>query len=44
MGGTVIPLPNTPLWRDAQLKHKDKFTLPLPISKNCVRERNKKIT
>jgi len=25
MSGAVPPLPNTPLWRGAQLKHRDNF-------------------
>jgi hypothetical protein len=24
-GGAIPPLPNTPLWRGAQLKHRDNF-------------------
>jgi hypothetical protein len=28
MSGAVAPLPNTPSWRSAQLKHRDNFTLP----------------
>jgi hypothetical protein len=28
MSGAVSPLPNTPSWRGAQLKHRDNFTLP----------------
>jgi hypothetical protein len=27
MGGATSPLPNTPPWRGAQLKHRDNFTL-----------------
>jgi hypothetical protein len=26
MRGDILPLPNTPSWRDAQLKHRDNFT------------------
>jgi hypothetical protein len=26
--GAISPLPNTPSWRGAQLKHRDNFTLP----------------
>jgi hypothetical protein len=26
MSGDVSPLPNTPSWRGAQLKHRDNFT------------------
>jgi hypothetical protein len=26
MSGNIHPLPNTPLWRDAQLKHRNYFT------------------
>jgi hypothetical protein len=29
MSGTIPPLPNTPPWRGAQLKHKNKFTFYL---------------
>jgi hypothetical protein len=29
MRGSIPPLPNTPSWRDAQLKHRDYFTLTL---------------
>jgi len=29
MRGPIPPLPNTPSWRDAQLKHRT--TLPLPL-------------
>jgi hypothetical protein len=25
MSGAITPLPNTPLWRGAQLKHRDNF-------------------
>jgi hypothetical protein len=28
MSGAVLPLPNTSTWRDAQLRHRDNFTLP----------------
>jgi hypothetical protein len=31
MSGAISPLPNTPSWRGAQLKHRDNFTLPLPL-------------
>jgi len=30
-GVELYPLPNTPLWRDAEIKHRDNFTLPLPV-------------
>jgi len=30
MPGAIPPLPITPSWRGAQLKHRDKFTLPHP--------------
>jgi hypothetical protein len=30
MRGAISSLPNTPLWRDAQLKDRNKFTLLLP--------------
>jgi hypothetical protein len=26
MSGAITPLPNTPSWRGAQLKHRDNFT------------------
>jgi len=26
MSGAIPPLPNTPSWRGAQLKHRDNFT------------------
>jgi len=26
MSGTIPPVPNTPSWRGAQLKHRDNFT------------------
>jgi hypothetical protein len=26
MSGGITPLPNTPSWRNAQLKHRDNFT------------------
>jgi hypothetical protein len=29
MGGAIPPLPNTPSWRGAQLKHRDNFTFLL---------------
>jgi hypothetical protein len=29
MRGAIPPLPNTPSWRGAQLKHRDNFTLPI---------------
>jgi hypothetical protein len=32
MSGAIPPFPNTPSWRGAQLRHRDNFTLPLPIS------------
>jgi hypothetical protein len=35
MRGTIPPLPNTPLWRGAQLKHRDNFTLPLQFLHLC---------
>jgi hypothetical protein len=28
MRGAILPLPNTPSWHCAQLKHRDNFTLP----------------
>jgi hypothetical protein len=31
MLGAIPPLPNTPLWRDAQLKHRDNFTCTLVV-------------
>jgi len=31
MSGAVSPLPNTPLWRVAQLKHRDNFTFTVLI-------------
>jgi hypothetical protein len=30
MRGAIPPLPSTPSWRGAHLKHMDNFTLPLP--------------
>jgi hypothetical protein len=27
MHGTIPPLPNTPAWRGAELKHRDNFTI-----------------
>jgi hypothetical protein len=35
MNGAIPPLPNTPSWRGAQLKHRDNFTLTLPFNINC---------
>jgi hypothetical protein len=32
MCGAIPPLPNTPSWRGAQLKHRD-FTFTLPLEK-----------
>jgi len=29
MSGDIPPLPNTPSWRDAPLKHRDNFTFTL---------------
>jgi hypothetical protein len=29
--GAIPPLPNTPSWRGAQLKHRDNFTLGLCV-------------
>jgi hypothetical protein len=31
MSGAIPPLPNTPSWRGAHLKHSDNFTLSLPL-------------
>jgi hypothetical protein len=31
MSGAIPPFPNTPPWRDAQLKHRDNFTF-LPFN------------
>jgi hypothetical protein len=31
MSGAIPPLPNTPSWRGAQLKHRDSFTFTLPL-------------
>jgi len=37
MRGAILPLPNTPSWRGAQLKHEDNFTFTFhlfsPLSK-----------
>jgi len=34
MGGAVPPLPDTPSWRGAQLKHRD--NLPLSFKRNFI--------
>jgi len=31
MRGAIPPLPHTPSWRGAQLKHRDSFTFTLPL-------------
>jgi hypothetical protein len=31
MRGTIPPLPNTPSWRCAQIKHRDNFSFTLPL-------------
>jgi hypothetical protein len=31
MGGAILPLPNTPPWRGAQLKHRDNFTFIIEV-------------
>jgi hypothetical protein len=36
MSGTIPTLPNTPPWRDVQLKHSDNSTLLLPQSKSVA--------
>jgi hypothetical protein len=41
MSGVIHPLPNTPSWRGAQLKHRDKFTLPLPSPMSIIKAENK---
>jgi hypothetical protein len=33
MSGAIPPLPNTPPWRGAQLKHRDNFTFTFIFSK-----------
>jgi hypothetical protein len=33
MIGAIPPLPNTPLWRGAQLKHRDNFTSTIMIQR-----------
>jgi len=33
--GAILPLLNTPSWRDDQLKHRDNFTLSMGILTNC---------
>jgi len=35
MRGAVPPLPHTPSWRGAQLKHRDNFTFTLYVSPSC---------
>jgi hypothetical protein len=35
MRGDILPLPNTPSWRDAQLKHRDNFTFILMVRTRC---------
>jgi hypothetical protein len=32
MSGSIPPIPNTPSWRGAQLKHRDNFTFTYPGS------------
>jgi hypothetical protein len=32
--GAIPPLPNTPSWRGVQLKHREKFTFNLTISRH----------
>jgi hypothetical protein len=32
MSGAIPPLPNTPPWRGAQLKHRDNFTFTIEIT------------
>jgi hypothetical protein len=32
MSGAIPPLPNTPSWRGAQLKHRDNFTFTFTLS------------
>jgi hypothetical protein len=41
MSGVITPLPNTPPWRSAQLKHRDNFTFTFVSSKMiCVPKHN----
>jgi hypothetical protein len=35
MSGAIPPLPNTPLWRGAQLKHRDNFTFSGVCTEVC---------
>jgi len=32
MSGAIPPLPNTPSWSDAQLKHRDNFTFSFAVT------------
>jgi hypothetical protein len=41
MRGAILPLPNTPSWRDAQLKHRDNFTFTFTFTFTRGQERGK---
>jgi hypothetical protein len=42
MSGAIPPLPNTPSWRGAQLKHRENFTFCL-FNKCCLINRVKRL-
>jgi hypothetical protein len=43
MHGAIPPLPNTPLWRGAHLKHRDNFTFTTSSSSSSDRSTVKEL-
>jgi len=44
MSGAIPPLPSTPSWRGAQLKHGENFTFfPLPLHKSRFSRRRREV-
>jgi hypothetical protein len=44
MSGAISPLPNTPSWRGAQLKHRESFTFFIVLEKLTVIQLVKKLS